>query len=147
MKKLFVTLLSSDLRKPIYNFAILFFRIAIASQLIIVQGLKKIGVGVAAAEVVPNPLGLPEAFNDFIAITANTYLPFLVIIGFCTRLAALPALCVTLTGYFVVHANDPLSVSDVPYMYSVSLLLIIMLGGGKYSVDNYISGRINDTTI
>jgi putative oxidoreductase len=147
MKKLFVTLLSSDLRKPIYNFAILFFRIAIASQLIIVHGLKKIGVGVAAAEVVPNPLGLPEAFNDFIAITANTYLPFLVIIGFCTRLAALPALCVTLTGYFVVHANDPLSVSDVPYMYSVSLLLIIMLGGGKYSVDNYISGRINDTTI
>lgn len=142
MKKLFVTLLSSDLQKPLYNFALLFFRIAIAGQLVLVHGLKKIGVGVASAEVIPNPLGLPAALNDFVAITANTYLPFLVIIGFCTRIAALPALCVTLTGYFVVHAHDPLSVSDVPYMYSVSLLLIIMLGGGKYSLDNYIIQKI-----
>jgi putative oxidoreductase len=143
MKRLFVTLLSSDLKNPLYNFAILFFRIAIAAQLVLVHGLKKIGVGVASAEVIPNPLGFPTALNDFVAIVANTYLPFLIILGFCTRLVALPALCVTLTGYFVVHINDPLSVSDVPYMYSVSLLLIVMLGGGKYSLDNYIAQRIN----
>lgn len=142
MKRLLATLLSSDLKSPGYNFGILFFRIAVAAQLIIVHGLKKIGVGVAAPEAVPNPLGLPPALNEFIAIAANTYLPFLLIIGFCTRLAALPAVCVTLTGYFIVHANDPLAVSDVPYMYSVSLLLIIILGGGRYSLDHYISQKI-----
>ncbi|AWH85679.1 DoxX family protein [Flavobacterium album] len=142
MKRLFATLLSSDLKSPVYNFGILFFRIAVAAQLIIVHGLKKIGVGVAAPEAVPNPLGLPPALNDIIAIAANTYLPFLIVIGLCTRLAALPAVCVTLTGYFIVHANDPLAVSDVPYMYSVSLLLIIILGGGRYSLDQYISKKI-----
>lgn len=142
MKRLLAALLSSDLKNPGYNFGILFFRIAVAAQLIIVHGLKKIGVGVAAAEVVPNPLHLPHALNDFIAIAANTFLPFLVVIGFCTRLAALPALCVTLTGYFVVHANDTLAVSDVPYMYSISLVFIIILGGGRYSIDYYISQKI-----
>ncbi|MEL1244948.1 DoxX family protein [Flavobacterium sp. DGU11] len=142
MKRLLATLLSSDLKSPGYNFGILIFRIAVAAQLIIVHGLKKIGVGVAAPEAVPNPLGLPPALNEFIAIAANTYLPFLLIIGFCTRLAALPAVCVTLTGYFIVHANDSLAVSDVPYMYSVSLLLIIILGGGRYSLDHYISQKI-----
>lgn len=142
MKRLLAALLSSDLKNPVYNFGILFFRIAVAAQLIIVHGLKKIGVGVASAEVVPNPLGFPPSLNEFIAIAANTYLPFLVIIGFCTRIAALPALCVTLTGYFVVHANDPLAVSDVPYMYSISLLFIVILGGGRYSLDHYISQKI-----
>lgn len=142
MKRLLAALLSSDLKNPVYNFGMLFFRIAVAAQLIIVHGLKKIGVGVASAEVVPNPLGFPPVLNDFIAIAANTYLPFLVIIGVCTRLAALPALCVTLTGYFVVHANDPLAISDVPYMYSISLLLIVILGGGRYSLDHYISQKM-----
>lgn len=142
MKKLIKLLLSSDLGSPLYNFALLFFRVAIAAQLLVVHGLKKIGVGVDTAEVIPNPLGFPESFNNFVAILANTYLPVLVIAGFCTRLAALPALCVTLTGYFIVHANDPLSVSDVPFMYSVSLFFIILLGGGKYSIDNCISQKL-----
>lgn len=134
--------MSSDLKNPLYNFAILLFRIGIAAQLIIVHGLKKIGIGVTSAEVIPNPLNFPETLNNIIAITANTYLPFFVIIGLCTRLAAIPALCVTMTGYFIVHANDPLSVSDIPYMYSISLLFIVITGGGKFSLDHYISERI-----
>ncbi|RDC56365.1 DoxX family protein [Pedobacter chinensis] len=143
MKKLIQQLLSSDLKSPLYNFAILFFRIAIATELILVHGLKKIGIGVSVAEVIPNPLGLPEALNNFIAITANVYLPVLVIIGLFTRPAALPALAITATGYFIVHGHDSLAERDIPFMFSVSLLMIVLLGGGKYSLDNHLSKKLS----
>lgn len=142
MKKAAYHILASDLKNPSYNLAMLFFRTAVAVQLIAVHGLKKLGIGVENAETIPNPLGFPSALNDGIAIAANVYLPVLLIIGFLTRLAALPALAVTLTGYFIVHARDPLSVSDIPYMYSISLLLIVFLGSGRYSADYLISQRI-----
>ena len=121
----------------------LFFRVAVATELIVVHGLKKLGIGVATAEVIPNPLGFPEALNSFMAIAANVYLPFLIIIGLFTRLAALPALAVTATGYFIMHGHDPAAMRDIPFMYSVSMLTIILMGPGKYSVDNYISKSIN----
>jgi len=142
MKKIIIQILQSDLGTPLYNFAILFFRVAVATELIVVHGLKKLGIGVAVAEVIPNPLGFPEAFNSAFAIAANVYLPVFVVLGLFTRAAALPALAVTATGYFVMHGSDSLIERDIPFMFSVSMLLIALLGGGKYSLDNYITSKI-----
>lgn len=143
MKKIIKLIISSDLGSPLYNFAILFFRVAVATELIVVHGLKKIGIGVAVAEVIPNPLGFPEDFNNFVAIAANVYLPVLVVLGLFTRLAALPALAVTATGYFIMHGHDSLIERDIPFMFSVALLTIVMLGGGKYSIDGYLTKKFN----
>ncbi len=143
MRNLIKLIISSDLGSPLYNFALLFFRIAVATELIVVHGLKKIGIGVPVAEVIPNPLGFPDGLNSFLAISANVYLPVLVIFGLFTRLAALPALAVTATGYFIMHGNDSLAERDIPFMFSVSLLMIILLGGGKYSLDSYFSKKLN----
>lgn len=93
----------------------------------------------SVAESVPNPLGLPDLFNQEFATLANIIMPLFIVFGFCTRMAAVPILAVTLTGYFIVHANDPLAVKDIPFMYAVSFLYIAMVGAGRYSVDNYLS--------
>ena len=120
------------------SLGLLFFRIAVSIELILVHGLKKLGVGVSTAEVVPNPLHLPETLNQIFATTANVILPLFVIFGLLTRLAVLPILAVTLTGYFVVHGNSPLSERDIPFMYSISFLLLLIAGSGKYSVDSML---------
>src|SRR4028118_312553 len=86
-----------------FNVIMLFFRTAISLELIIVHGLKKLGINGAERENIPNPLHVNEAFNDIIAISANLLFPVFVIIGLFTRIAVLPILAVTLTGYFVVH--------------------------------------------
>lgn len=117
------------------SLGLLFFRIAVSVELLLVHGIKKLGVGVNAAEVVPNPLHLPETLNQLFATTANVVLPLFVIFGLVTRLAVLPILAVTLTGYFVVHGNSPLPERDIPFMYSISFLLLLIVGPGKYSMD------------
>jgi putative oxidoreductase len=142
MKQLFTFLAKPFPSHLTFNVGMLLFRIAASLEIIVVHGFKKIGIGVSVAENVPNPLHLPEVLNNTFATAANIFFPFLVLIGFCTRLATLPTLAVTLTGYFVVHWHDALLVRDTPFVYSLMFFLILLMGPGKYSLDNSISKKI-----
>jgi len=133
--------MQTDIGSRLNNIALLFFRVALATELLLAHGLKKIGVGVAHAEVVPNPLGLPEVLNQVFATGANIIMPVFIIFGLMTRLATIPILAVTLTGYFILHFSDPIVVKDVPFIYSACFLLIGCTGAGKYSLDNYFTAK------
>nr|WP_315035775.1 DoxX family protein [uncultured Chryseobacterium sp.] len=138
MKKFIYIITGTNPAGTLTHVSLLIFRILLSIELIVAHGLKKIGVGVSEAEQVPNPLHLPEAFNSLFADAANLVFPVFVILGFFTRIAVLPILAVTLTGYFILHWNDALLVKDTPFMYSLSYLFLLLMGSGKYSVDYYI---------
>lgn len=131
-------ILSSDLGSSFNDIAFLIFRVLLAVELFRVHGLKKFRLENGQKEIVPNPLGLPSKMNALVASFSDLVVPFLIILGLGTRLAVLPTIGVTAIGYFVVHRKDSLEVRDVPYMYTLSLLLILALGAGKYSLDYYL---------
>ncbi len=131
-------LLYSDLDTSLSNWAIFIFRVLLAVELFRVHGMKKFRGNNGKPEVVPNPLGLPQGLNNLVATLSDTVVPFLVILGAFTRLAVLPTIGVTAVGYFVVHRKDSIEVRDVPYIYTICFLLLLMTGPGTISVDNYI---------
>lgn len=135
-------ILYSDLGTSSYNAALLLFRVLLAFQLFSVHGMKKFRLENGQREQVPNPLHLPEKLNGQIAAFSDTVIPFFIILGLGTRLAVLPTIGVTAIGYFVVHRNDSPEVRDVPFMYTLSLLLLLALGAGKYSLDYYLLNLI-----
>ena len=135
-------ILSSDLGSSFNDIAFLIFRVLLAVELFRVHGLKKFRLENGQKEIVPNPLGLPDKMNALVASFSDLVVPFLIILGLGTRLAVLPTIGVTAIGYFVVHRKDSLEVRDVPYMYTLSLLLILALGAGKYSLDYYLLNLI-----
>jgi len=136
------TILASDAGSELNNIALLLFRILFAVELFKVHGMKKFRIENGAKETVPNPLGLPEKLNGLVATFSDTVVPFFIILGLGTRLAVLPTIGVTAIGYFIVHRKDSVEVRDVPYMYTVALLLILALGAGTYSLDNYILNQL-----
>jgi putative oxidoreductase len=139
MLDLLKTLLYSDAGSALNNWALLGFRVLLAVELFRVHGLPKFRPRDGApAEAVPNPLGLPMGLNQLIATLSDTVVPVLVILGVATRLAVLPTLGVTAVGYFVVHRNDSAAVRDVPYMYTLCFLLVLLLGPGTLSGDHYL---------
>jgi putative oxidoreductase len=131
-------LLTSNIGSSFNNLIFLVFRVLFAIQLFRVHGLKKFRLENGQREIIPNPLGLPEKMNALVASFADLVVPFLIILGLGTRLAVLPTIGVTAIGYFLVHRKDSLEVRDVPYMYTLALLLILALGAGKYSLDYYL---------
>jgi putative oxidoreductase len=142
MTEIIKQILYSDLGTYFNNAALLVFRILLAIELFRVHGMKKFRIENGQKEHVPNPLHLPEKLNGLVATFSDTVVPFLIILGIGTRLAVLPTIGVTAVGYFVVHRKDSLEVRDVPYMYTLSLLLILALGAGKYSLDYYLLNLI-----
>ena len=128
----------SDVGGTFNNAALLAFRLLLCYEMIRVHGLKKLTNDGGKAEVVPNPLGLPPKLNRLIADFSDIIAPVFVALGLATRLTVLPILAVTLTGYFVVHRKDVLSVRDIPYMYSLSYLFIFLVGAGRFSADFYL---------
>jgi putative oxidoreductase len=142
MKQIFILITNIYAPALRFHITLLFFRIVVAIQLMLAHGLKKIGIGVANAETVPNPLHLPEILNQVFAEAANLVFPGFVIIGMFTRIAVLPILAVTLTGFFVVHFHDTSSEKDIPLMYSVAYLLLLSFGPGKFSADFYINRKL-----
>ncbi|WPO78323.1 DoxX family protein [Flavobacterium sp. KACC 22761] len=137
-------ILYSDLGSSFNNGALLIFRILLAVELFRVHGMKKFRVENGQKEHVPNPLHLPENLNGLVATFSDTIIPFFIMLGLGTRLAVLPTIGVTAIGYFVVHKNDSLEVRDVPYMYTLSLLLLLALGAGTYSLDYYLLTFLNN---
>ncbi len=135
-------ILHSDLGTAFYNAALLVFRVLLAVELFRVHGMKKFRLENGEKEHVPNPLHLPEKLNGLMAAFSDTVIPFFIILGLGTRLAVLPTIGVTAIGYFVVHRKDSLEVRDVPYMYTLSLLLLLALGAGTYSLDYYLLNLI-----
>lgn len=136
MSEIIKIVLYSDIGRDVNNYAMLVFRILIAFELFRVHGMKKFRSDKNGhMENVPNPFNMPDKLNRLIATFADTVVPFLIALGVFTRLAVLPTIGVTAIGYFVVHRNDSLEVRDVPYMYTLSLLLLLILGPGRYSVD------------
>lgn len=138
---MFFSLLNTMPSLRVFNSTMLFFRSFLAVEMMIVHGLKKIGAGGAQAEVVPNPFHLPEVVNQLFATSANLVFPVFVIVGLFTRMATLLIVAVPLTGYFIVHGCDSLLIRDVPFMYSLSYILVLLLGPGQYSLDYLITNR------
>jgi putative oxidoreductase len=138
MPEVLQQLLYSDAGSHLNNVALLLFRVLLAVELFRVHGLKKFRLENGQREHVPNPLHLPEKLNGTVAALSDTVAPFLVMLGIGTRLAVLPVIGVTAIGYFVVHRKDSAEVRDVPYMYTLSFLLLLFMGAGAYSLDQYL---------
>lgn len=118
------------------NITLLAFRVLVSVSMINTHGMKKLLDFEGTVKHIPDPMGVGGEISAVIAIIANIIAPVFIILGLGTRLAVLPILSVTLTGFLIVHGNDPWAVRDVPLMYSLAYLLIFFMGAGKYSLDH-----------
>lgn len=143
MKNLFKNILSTQVPDVHLDKALLFFRIAAGVGMIHTHGMKKLLDFQAEVANIPDPLGIGGYPSALIAVFINIVCAGLVVVGFFTRLNALCILSLTLMGLLVVHASDPWSVRDIPYMYSLAFGLISWLGAGRYSLDRQLYHRLS----
>lgn len=135
MKTIIQTLFSTKITERKTNLALLVFRILLSVSLFNTHGLKKIRDFEGTLEHIPDSFGFGSEFSAYMAVFANVICPVFIIFGLFTRAAILPIVGITLSGFFIVHAADPWAVRDIPLMYSLSFLLLLYLGPGKYSLD------------
>ena len=82
-----------------------------------------------------DPIGLGPIISLILTVIGEFVAPILIIIGYKTKLAAIPALITMLVAAFVVHASDPIGTKEKALFYAIAFLALAFTGAGKYSID------------
>jgi putative oxidoreductase len=68
------------------------------------------------------------------------------LLGFATRLAVIPLIITMLVVVFYVHADDPFSKQEMGLHYLLTYIMLLIMGSGKYSIDNLLYRKSNYIT-
>ena len=131
MKKLFSVTHTSGTT----SLALLIARFGIAA-LMLTHGIPKLGMLLSGEPVQFLPfMGLSAKFSLGLAVFAEVICSVFLLVGFATRLALIPLIITMLVAVFVVHAADPFSSKEPGFQYLLVYIVLLIMGGGKYSVD------------
>ncbi len=107
----------------------------VPSALLMTHGYPKLQKLISGDTEFLNPIGIGQAPSLFLTMVGEFICPLLIIIGFKTRWAAIPAAITMFVAAFIFHASDSLGDKELPILYFVVFVVIYLLGPGKYSVD------------
>lgn len=86
----------------------------------------------------PDPIGVGSSVSLFLAVFAEVFCSLLLIFGLATRFSAAVLLITMLVASFVIHINDEFARQELPLLYATMFAILLLLGAGKFSVDQLI---------
>lgn len=137
------TIFSTGYQQGWLNLWLLILRIG-ASILMLTHGFPKLMKVIDGNMQFGDPLGIGAGPSLVLAAFAEAICSILIILGLATRLAVIPLIITMATAAFIVHANDPFSSQEMPLLYLLIYVTLMVTGPGKYAVDQAIgkkSGR------
>jgi putative oxidoreductase len=136
MKKLFSTYFSATA----FNFAILILRIGISITMLH-HGYTKIEHFSEMQDKFMDFLGLGATISLSLTIFAEVICSILLILGLMTRIALVPCIINMAVALFVAHGFDIFGKGELPAIYLIVYVALIITGPGGYSVDALISKK------
>ena len=85
-----------------------------------------------------DPLGLGMELSFYLVAIAEFVCAGLIVIGLFTRAASIPFIITMLVAVFLVHWPDSFGDKELALIYLVGSFVILIMGPGKYSLDDYL---------
>ena len=116
------------------DLGLLLLRVGI-SGMMLVHGIPKISKLFESPVEFGDPLGVGAMLSLILALIGEVVAPIFIILGYKTKLAAIPALITMLVAAFVVHAKDDFYTKEKALLYGLCFLVIAIAGAGKYAIE------------
>lgn len=123
------------------DLGLLLLRVGAGGIMLLAHGMGKLTNYAALSTQFPDPLGLGSTFTLIVAIFAEVFCAFLVIIGFSTRWAALPIIGTMVAAGVLQHARDPWHAKELAFINLIVFSAIALMGPGSFSLDGMIRMR------
>ena len=137
MKKIFNVTNSSNTA----GMALLIARTGIAAFML-THGIPKFFMLLSGGPVqFPPVLGLSAEISLALAVFAEVFCSFLLLLGFASRLAVIPLIITMLVALVFIHAGDPFAKQESAFMYLLVYLVLLFAGSGKFSIDYLLQRR------
>ncbi|GAB3171605.1 DoxX family protein [Telluribacter humicola] len=134
MKRLF----STDFGYEAAHVWLAFLRIGVAA-LMLTHGIPKLMKVINGDMQFGDPLGIGPEISLILVTFSEAICSILIFLGLGTRLAAIPLIISCSVAAFIQHRDDPFSAKEMLLLYILIYLTLLILGGGKYSVDSLIN--------
>jgi len=126
------------------NLGLFLFRVSVSGIMILNHGLGKFSNPEPFIENVTK-MGLPfPKIISYLAISAETVFPFLIILGLFVRISALIAGINMMVAAFVIHMiifGDPFSKYELAVLHMISFLFIAVVGPGGWTAQKLFGGN------
>ena len=86
-----------------------------------------------------DPIGLGPEISLYLAVFAELFAPFFVIIGYKTRFFSFFPAFTMFIAAFVIHGDDPFKKMEMALLFLIAYLVIMISGPGKISLDYFKS--------
>ena len=121
------------MRKNYTDVALLLLRVGFGG-LMLTHGIPKFSM-LSDPSAFGDPIGVGTTASLILALIGEVVAPILLIVGFKTKWAAIPAFVTMGVAAFVVHVQDDLGTKEMALLYFTAFLVIFLAGAGKYSLD------------
>ncbi len=138
------SIINTSFRTSQVDVALLIIRVGVA-VFMLTHGLPKLHMLFAGGEIqFPGVMGLSSVVSLSLTVFAEVFCSILILIGLGTRVATIPLIITMVVAVFVFHLNDPFANQELGLLYLFLYLPLLILGSGKYSVDQVLnSARIS----
>ncbi|WP_298895096.1 DoxX family protein [uncultured Psychroserpens sp.] len=121
------------MKKNFTDLALLVLRLGFGGFML-THGIPKFNYLSNPAEF-PDPIHLGPTLSLLLCLIGEVIAPILLIVGFKTKWAAIPAALTMMIAAFVVHAKDDLATKEHALLYLFAFIALFLAGAGKYSLD------------
>ena len=123
------------------SLGLLLLRLGTGGFLLYGHGWGKITHFSERAAKFADPIGLGPWWSLALVVFAEVFCSSALMLGFATRLAAVPIVIFTLVAVFVQHAAGPFDDKELALLYLVPALTLLFTGPGRFSVDAWIARK------
>ena len=128
------------MNKNFNDLALAVLRIGFSASML-THGLPKLKMLSADPLEFPDPLGVGPMFSLILTLIGEVLCPILILIGFKTKWAAIPAAITMLVAALIVHGADDFGTKEKAVLYTIAFITIFLAGAGKYSLDAVLKKR------
>lgn len=105
------------------------------SGMMLTHGIPKISMLLDNASGFPDPFGIGSTASLILAVIGEVVAPIFVLIGFKTKVAAIPVIITMAVAAFFIHFNDDFGTKEKALLYLFGFIIIALVGPGRYSLD------------
>lgn len=122
------------------DWALLIARIGIA-VLMLTHGIPKM-IMLSSEEIqFPEIFGLSAVLSLSLAVFAEVFCSFFILIGLGTRAASIPLILTMMVALFSIHITDPFARQEPAIHYLLVYIVLLITGSGKYSIDYMLQSK------
>lgn len=91
----------------------------------------------------PNPIGVGATASLALVVFSEVFCSLFLIFGIATRLSSIPLIITMLVAAFIAHAADGFGKQELPLLYTVIYIVLVISGSGRIAFDNWMYQKLN----